>query len=351
MQYFLFLISLILASEASAKELQEYYRSARGMGMGGTSAAYVDGTDALFLNPAGLAAVENTSIVLAQSDSMLSDDLVFYYREKYASMGSPGLGTVKLFMGHGIAAQEQIVSAWTMPGLSFGLLVDQQVALRMRNRVFPKAELTYMTTQGIQVGTGIPILRGRHGWSDLRAGAAVKVLFRRGGTKDLPLIDIFNLSLPKLQQTAGNFGMGIGMDLGLQYEKKISRVTSLMTGLSYTNVGDTTFASAKAEALRSNLSFGFAYKHKPRLAEYIIAFDFRNIDAPTDWRKKNHLGLELKWPIISLYGGVNQVYFTYGVTLDIWPGRVAVYSYAEELGTFVRQSYERRWVLQVSADL
>ncbi len=334
-----------------ATELPEYFRSSRSMGMGGTSTAFVEGTDSLFLNPAGLATTESAIFKFAQSDTSLSDDILFDIRQNVSTYASLGISGVGKLMGKNIATQEQIVTAWAMPGLAVGLLVDAQIALRMKDKVYPKLELGYQTTQGVQVGTGVSLMRGRHGRSDLRAGASVKVMFRRGGFKNLPLIDLFNINVTRLQAMAGNFGLGIGVDTGLQYEKKLDSVTSILTGIAMTNIGDTTFASPQADAMRSNLSFGLAYKWKPRLAEYIFAYDYRNVGAVSDWRKKNHFGLQMKWPILSLYGGVNQIYFSYGIGIDVWVMNIMAYSYAEELGTFVRQNIERRWVLQMTFQL
>jgi hypothetical protein len=67
-----------------------------------------------------------------------------------------------------------------------------------------------------------------------------------------------------------------------------------------------------------------------------------------DWRKKNHVGLELALPVLAFYGGVNQVSFTYGVGFDAWLFRVNAYSWGEDLGSFVHQQSVRRWGLKVA---
>jgi hypothetical protein len=50
--------------------------------------------------------------------------------------------------------------------------------------------------------------------------------------------------------------------------------------------------------------------------------------------------------MLSIYGGIHQVFFTYGVGFDAWIFRVTALSYAQELGTYVRQDPNRRYMLK-----
>ena len=78
-----FLISVLILiaplHRASAAELEELYRSARMMGMGGTSVALATNEDALWLNPAGLADVRQIRFQPLSLDVHVANDLVGEY--------------------------------------------------------------------------------------------------------------------------------------------------------------------------------------------------------------------------------------------------------------------------------
>ena len=72
----------------------------------------------------------------------------------------------------------------------------------------------------------------------------------------------------------------------------------------------------------------------------------RDIVTETSWRQKNHLGMEISFPFINLYTGINQAYITYGMSFDIWYFKVYLASYAQELRTDIHQTPNRRYIMQ-----
>ena len=122
---------------------------------------------------------------------------------------------------------------------------------------------------------------------------------------------------------------------------------NLSAGLVYTDIGDTTFGG-KADAIKANLATGVAFQYSLNVSKLTLTSDYRHILNETDWRKKIHFGMEFALPMVTLYGGLNQVTFTYGAGIDVWLFRLTVLSYSEEEGSFVHQDGMRRWVLKLA---
>jgi hypothetical protein len=66
--------------------------------------------------------------------------------------------------------------------------------------------------------------------------------------------------------------------------------------------------------------------------------------------KKIHAGLEIELPALTLRGGFNQGYYTYGASFDFWLFQIDVASYAVELGEYVGQNEDRRFIFQLTMD-
>jgi hypothetical protein len=55
--------------------------------------------------------------------------------------------------------------------------------------------------------------------------------------------------------------------------------------------------------------------------------------------------------IAAIYGGLNQIYFTYGTGIDLGLVKVMYTSYAEEMGAVTGLDAERRHLLYVTVKL
>jgi hypothetical protein len=73
------------------------------------------------------------------------------------------------------------------------------------------------------------------------------------------------------------------------------------------------------------------------------------IEIDDDLFKRVHLGAEVRFPqIVAIQAGVNQGYYTAGVTLDLWILTIAAATYAEEMGDAAGQRADRRYVAQLT---
>src|SRR5690606_30243069 len=123
--------------------------------------------------------------------------------------------SINMIIGKNYYAHGRFNPTMVVPNLGVGLIFDQQVSLSAANKAYPRVELGYQTTNGIQVAYGVSLGgRGRRDRSDFRLGVAGKMVSRRGGYRELPLMSLATASLATISQVAGEWGMGYGLDLG-----------------------------------------------------------------------------------------------------------------------------------------
>lgn len=338
---------LLLAQVAQANELYRLYRGFRATAMGGAYVGLADDEQALYLNPAGLAGLKNYSLHYAVADVAVSGDTVFGFDETANAFADFSTDSINAIMDKDIFAEVQITPSLTMPNFGVGLLIDQELALYTKNKALPQITVGYQTTNGVQFGYGVSILKAARNRAELRVGVGGKIMWRRGGYKKVPFIKLLAPSQELLKELTGNFGQAIGGDLGSQFIYSFDKRMKASLGTSYTEIGDLNFGDGP-EHQKGNLSFGAAFQYEVSKLKAIIAYDYAHVLAKTDWRKKNHLGVELAIPFISVYGGINQVFLTYGGSVDLWLIRFTALSYAEEVGSYVHVDPQRRYMMKVA---
>jgi hypothetical protein len=334
-------------------ELVPLYRGARSQAMGGAYTAVADDEQAIFLNPAGLAGVRQPSVHYGVGDLDLSADLYSTVQTALAGVDDLSADLLNTLMGQNIYGRGQATPSLVMPNFGVAWISDVQTALYLNNRALPQMQLGYQRTHGIQVAaaySNTSQYRGRraYGRGSLRFGLGAKLLWRKGGYYDMPTMTFFQLQegMALLDKTFGVVERGIGFDAGMQYVHPVNTRLRLSSGLAFTDIGDTVFGG-KASPQLGNLKAGVAAKYQYRYMGFLLAFDYHHILREIDWRKKNHLGLEVALPMLRVYGGVNQSFLTYGAAFKAWLFDVHLISYAEELGAFARQDPNRRYMLRL----
>jgi hypothetical protein len=177
-------------------------------------------------------------------------------------------------------------------------------------------------------------------------GVAAKVLWRKGGYHLLSFSQLVNVSQSTLTAMTGDYGMGFGADLGTQYVMNMGRM-QLSLGAAVDNVGGIHFASI-ADPQPQAVAAGFGLRYSMSRFAMKLAYDYRNIFADADWKKKTHLGMALEIPVFTLYTGMSEMMWTAGFAFDLWLFRITAASYAEELAATSATDPERRYLLQVA---
>ncbi|OFZ18952.1 MAG: hypothetical protein A2X94_13465 [Bdellovibrionales bacterium GWB1_55_8] len=341
------LASFLVAAAAQATEFRELYRGTRAQAMGNAFTAVADDEQAIFMNPAGMAGITSHRVRYVVADLEASSDIITTAQESMDAFSEISGDSLNVLMGKNIYGRAQITPTIVMPNLGIGLILDAQTSISARNRSLPQITLGYQQTNGIQFAWGTSLKKRNRGPDDLRVGVGAKLLWRRGGYRQLSLTQLLNVSPEIYQQIAGSFHRGYGFDLGLQYIRKLNGRLDVSWGLAYTDIGRTKFGE-DPDPVESNFSSGIAAKYKLPGVTTIVSYDYRHALTSGDWRKKNHLGVEVALPLFTFYGGFNQAFLTYGAGFDIWLLKITAVSYGEELGSMILQDSQRRYLLQVA---
>ena len=342
----------VLLPDLAHAELRSLYRGARATAMGGAFVGLADDEQAVFYNPAAMAGVMQPAFHYAIVDMEVSSDGIVNASTLMSAFSNFNIQTINALMGTNAYARAQITPTLLIPNFGLSLISDGQAAIYAKNQALPAITLGYQTTNGVQAAYGFSLGAGRRRKrTEFRLGIGAKFLFRRGGYRSLSTTQLLQLQQngsgrSLLSQIAGDFGYGIGFDLGTQYITPIGKKFKLSLGAAYTDIGGTTFSSG-ADKVEGNLSVGAAGQFEVQGIDFTIAYDYRNILDDTDWRLRNHLGLEIKIPMIELYAGWGQTYLSYGVGFNLWIMKITALSYGEELATFAKQDSDRRYLLRL----
>lgn len=342
----LVLLLLTCVNRSWADEFRPLYRSARAQAMGNAFVALADNEDAIFYNPAGLAGVKKISLNLLSLDVDGSNDLLTNFETFKSSLSNLGISTISQLVGKNIYVRGTDTASIVAPGFGIAGIFDEQVAIRLKNSASPQGLIGMQGTYGGQFGTGFRLLKLKKKKGELRMGIGGKLLWRTGGYNRLNLTQLLTLNTAAITGGMSNYGIGYGVDAGLQFIYRFKKKFTVQLGTAMTDIGDTSFATGAA-AQQNNFSVGLAGTYGGPDVSVTLAYEYAHILQYADSLKKNHVGLELKFPFLSLYGGLNQVYPTYGIGLDLWVFKLMALSYAEEQATLVNQDPERRMMVHL----
>ncbi len=343
--------SVSLIHKTQADEVNPLVRSAKAQAMGNAWTAIANDDQAIFYNPAGLAGVQEITFNLLSTQLECSQDLLTSYSWLKNSLTQLNLTTLNQFVGKNLYSDASAVSSLLFPGFQIAALYDAQFALRLNNLNVPQGIWGAQVTYGLLGGFGLPILQLKKKKGTLRIGMATKLLWRSGGYQRINLTDLFTLDKEKLLSKFGNFGYGLGADIGIQFQYKINKKFTFFTGSALLDIGDTSF-STHSDSQKSNLAIGLGLQYQYADLKTTLAYDLKNILTNDDWNKKNHFGIEMKFPfLLSLYGGINQIYLTYGASLNFLFLKFTYLSYKEEQMHSINMNPEQRTLLQLALNL
>jgi hypothetical protein len=338
---------------AMAQEQVSPIGLSRLQGMGGAGVGLADDEQALFINPAGLSGLKTRRF--RPLTLYLEGDVDIYNSYKESSDVFKDFEVSKLneLLGKNLYFRGSANTMIALPNFAISFLGDVQYSLVTRNQTNPEFRLGYQYTNGIQAGFSHAFKSSKKANEEIRVGFAGKMLFRRGGYNDLTTADLIAIDDGKqfVTDLAGPWARGFGFDIGSQYVRKVGRVSTASAGVSIRDIANTRFSSSKADEIPMNISLGVGWKSELDFLSLSAALDYQNLTAATDWTNRLHFGLEAATPIIRVFAGVNQLYFSYGVGVDLWLLRMSLVSYTTEQGTSFRQRPSERIAYQLELKL
>lgn len=346
-------LTVLLTSNASAKAYPNFYRGVRPLGMGNAFTAISDDENALFYNPAGLAEIAALSVGLINpilEASKSSFDLCNDSEDIETDDSAQVADLLREYVG-----EHQHMRAGLFPhvgfnvaqfGVMIGYLGQATLDAEIRNPVWPETETRYIADHGPLGGLGVPLAS-----TNIRIGAAVKYIQRESLDEIYTAMDIADDNFEDQFEDDLEKGSALAFDLGVLYTFPFDWPVKTHVGLAVQNLPEMDFGDARDQQTQTNI--GLALEKSFFKCKLLGALDYRDLThalgEDDDIPKRLHMGLEFKLPkILSVRAGLNQGYFTYGLTLDFWIIKLDLASYTEEVGAHAGQRDDRRYVGQLT---
>ncbi len=374
MKKIFFVSTFLFSLFSNAGEVSYLARSPRALLMGDAFTAVADDEYTLFYNPAALGRNKGVSFTpLAPSFGLTNayDDLDRFDNFPSGANAAPQIAS--RIMDFPIYFNTGIFPTIKMAQFQMSLFLNSKTSMTLRNATHPMLDLNYRYDRGFITGFAFNMGSGAYSsrikktsktktdqGQRLAIGVGVKHLNREGlqnqfdlfGTTLLNSINSGANSAQELKTALGfSKGSAWGYDLGLEYVKS-SGASTFTAGFSLLDIGNTRFVktSGTADVPMQEMfaNAGVAYKQDFGLFEYTLSADMHPLMGPVDFARQFHLGAEVGLPLISLMGGYNEGYLSYGLSFYLWPFKLTTGLYGVELGSKYKEQEGKRFIIYLS---
>jgi hypothetical protein len=148
-------------------------------------------------------------------------------------------------------------------------------------------------------------------------------------------------------------GVGWGFDAGMEHVVRKGN-SQVVIGLAALDITGTEFKvdknanNLKVANNRDQVNLGLAAGQDFKLFHYIISTDVRALNEEMDFGKRMRFGAQVGIPGITVMGGINSGYYSYGATLDIGFMKLTGGFYDVELGSKYKQVKSKRMIIYLS---
>ncbi|MFN7729998.1 MAG: hypothetical protein ACK5P7_12640 [Bdellovibrio sp.] len=383
------LSSVSLATDGLFTSIHHQYQSPRALGMGDAFVAVANDYSALFYNPAGLARIEEGQINLS-IDAAVSQDFLSFQKDiqdASAVQGSDAdkaqayIELLQKNYGKNFSLRTGLFEAiWVRPGWGLGFIpVDLTLDMSVHNQAAPSISArTYIDSTfayGFAGDVKDESIAGRLSW-----GVTTKFVNRGYFSKDVNALDLVADSNIVRKEDLRE-GYTVDADLGLLWTPYISgdgfwslfQLARPTFGAVLRNAAETGFgqslklinkdpnptvATDPPEKLHRVLDLGTRWEYP---SFWIFGgrgvMDVRDIGHPSfSARKGLHAGFEFDWAVTTWWRGqyrvgLNQGYFTAGLSALFTMLRLDAVTYGEDVGSFNFPKENRVYLVKANIDL
>jgi hypothetical protein len=371
--YFLSVAATSTVFAAQSEYLHDTYISTRVQGMGGAYIGLADDYNALFLNPAGLARLEEGEINLDLQFGATPSILNFANDLTGAGSDPTKLQTVlQSNFGSHFGSRVGLGGTWVRP--KFGLAI-MPLDLTVQADIRGAAGLTV----GVQAYQDTVVQFG-YAWNfneskSFSFGLSPKFVYRAYFEKSLSLLDLAT-STTLFRPSDAQEGMTVDADVGFLYTPFVPtegwftflQYAKPQFGFTIQNIADEGFtndfhwySSQSSLAVDTRLERRYNVGSKWELPEFWVfkprfLLDFRDIGTRyASFKKTSHIGGELLWKAFGwLKGGyrlgLSEGYLTAGISAQLWIFALDLATYADEVGTASSPKESRNYMVRLSAD-
>ena len=379
---FCFGLPAVADDNAVSTTIHHQYQSTRAMGMGDGFIAVADDYSALMYNPAGLARREDSQVNLSVGLAASSEFNKTYNQINGVQNGGGSdtdketdlLNIIQANYGKTYSARLVPLEAfWVKPKWGVAIIpADVSLEMTMHDLVGPSISATAYADTTVAIGYGDDLYwfdYGRLSW-----GITGKFVNRGFVSKDIYAVDLAS-STQVIQKDDLHEGYTFDADLGTLWTPELPnegiwsamRLARPTFGAVIRNIGQTGFghslhlinndSSQPPEELYRVLDLGSRWEYP---SMWIFGgrgvLDFRDLGHPElTWRRAVHAGLEFDWTLSSWWKGqyrvgLNDGYWTAGISAELGIFNLDLVSYADDVGTPAEPMESRLYAVKLNMD-
>jgi hypothetical protein len=364
MKKFIIFFIICLSFSASAYDYPYIMRSPKALLMGDAFTAVNDDEYTLFYNPASLGRHKN-DFTLYPLSGHLSGTNILSDLNRFQNFPDTPSGAADVLMDYPVHASAGIAPGFKLFNFGFTLISNQSFDAVLRNKAHPMLDLDVRNDKGIAFGFGIPLGSSRlskksMSGSQTNLGVSTKYIERTGVRDTLALsgptvVDSLGQSdLNKILNSLGNVkGTGWGFDAGLEHISRQGN-SQYVIGLSALDITGTDYKVAsnannlKVSNTKDQVNLGLAAGQNFPLFHYVFSADVRALNEQIDLGQRFRFGAQVGIPGITLMGGLNSGYYSYGAQLDLAFMKITAGFYDIEMGSRYKQIKSNRFIIYLS---
>lgn len=354
---------------ALAAEYPTLYRGARPLGMGGAFLAVPDDSDAIFYNPASLAAAPDAFTLRLPLLLEVSQDTADLALDARDLEGDPNVDDAAKFLREHFGEQLNARAAFAPTAafhalnLNVGLavLAQDQMHASVSGTFNPVLRSEYYRDIGLLGAAALQLLGER-----VDLGVTAKFIQRSASIQVNDADDLRDGYHPRDDSaTQSDFAFDIGLNYHLKRDVPVVSILNPIVSVVARNI---TQLDLVDEALRDlprgegtrlmpfQLDAGFSISPDIWVLKTIVAVQLDDVTRQVgpeqeddNIRKRLHAGLEVEFPVLlALRVGYHTGYLSAGATIDFWLLEISYTSYAAEIGFDDVTDEDRRHVLELA---
>lgn len=355
---------IFLAFSAQAYEGPHNIRSPRGLLMGDAWTAVNTDEYTLFYNPASMARHQR-DFTFYPFNPMVTGTNIVSDMDKYKDLPQTPAGMSDLLMNEPLHVGVSMAPGFKLFNFGFNVIASESADVLLRNRIHPTMEVDYRSDRGFVAGVGIPLGQSRLGGKSLSGqqtsvGVAAKYIKRKGIADSFALtgtdMDIL-LGGGDANEVIDRLGLveadSWGFDLGFEHVMR-QGMHQFVVGLAALDVSNTDFEiennveKKRLSAIRDQVNLGAAWMMRSSVFKGTFSMDVRALNEEQDFLQRFRLGVELGTPILSVLGGWNAGYLSYGAALDVGLLKIVAGFYGVETGGGYDRVESERFMVYLS---
>lgn len=307
----------------------------RPLGMGDAFVAVVNDRNALYYNPAGLSNLRRTRIsglgLQAGVDDELLDVIHFIQKNEdafsdFQNVDPAFLDELAPFDDKWVSADASAYVDMTRPGFGIGVYSVGRAQFRVDRGVYEPRVFANVIDDIVLTGGGSMDL----GRGDLRAGAALKTIWRRQFNRALTAREVSNFEPDIVAERLSGADAGFSMDLGALWSPPGS---SFAAGAVLRDAAGTVAGESIGAAFDLGGSWRPLAGRGGGPADVVLAADLRDVfGSSTAFGSRINLGAEVQVPIVAFRAGFHQGYPSLGLSLGFPVLSLDYAFYGRELG-------------------